>query len=112
MNKIRDIIRLHQTSNLLKRKISRALNISRPAVDHYLKRTAEAQLQWTEVKDIDDKELLQRLERSEENSNDPLYMELKLLLPDIAKELGKKHVTRQLLWEESIEPPIRTPKRE
>lgn len=100
MNKIRDIIRLAQTSNLSKRKISRALNISRPAVDHYLKKATEAQLQWDEVKEMDDEELLQRLERSEEKSNDPRYSELKRLLPDIAKELGKKHVTKQLLWEE------------
>lgn len=100
MNKIRDIIRLHQTSNLSKRKISRALNISRPAVDHYLKRATEAQLQWADVKEMDDEELLQRLERSEEKSNDPRYTELKRLLPDIAREMGKKHVTRQLLWEE------------
>jgi transposase len=100
MDKIRDIIRLHQESDLSKRKISRALNISRPAVDHYLKKAAEAQLQWADVKEMDDEELLQRLERSEEKSNDPRYAELKRLLPDIAKELGKKHVTRQLLWEE------------
>ena len=100
MNKIRGIIRLNQTSNLSKRKISKALNISRPAVDHYLKRAAEAQMQWDDVKEMDDEELLQRLERSEEQSNDPRYAELKHLLPDIAKELGKKYVTRQLLWEE------------
>jgi len=100
MNKIRDIIRLNQTTDLSKRKISRALNISRPAVDHYLKKSAEADLTWADVKEMDDEELQQRLDRSEETSNDPRYTELKRLLPDIARELGKKHVTRQLLWEE------------
>jgi len=52
------------------------------------------------VKEINDEELLQRLERSEEQSNDRRYTELKRLLPDIARELGTKYVTRQLLWEE------------
>ncbi len=100
MNKIRDIIRLDQTTDLSKRKISRALNISRPAVDHYLQKASEAHITWADVKEMNDEQLLQRLEESEKKSNDPRYTVLKQRLPDIAKELGKKYVTRQLLWEE------------
>ena len=100
MSKIREIIRLHQNMEMSIRMISRALKISRPAVDHYLTQVKQAQLEWSEVKQMPDDELLHRLLETEQTLNDPRYIELLKRLPEIVTELGKKHVTRQLLWEE------------
>ena len=100
MSKIREIIRLHQEAGMSIRMISRALRISRPAVDHYLVQAGKAQLKWSDVKTMSDDELLQRLQQAEEKQNDPRYLDLVERLPNIVAELGKKHVTRQLLWEE------------
>ncbi len=100
MSKIREIIRLHENAEMSIRTISRALQISRPAVDHYLVQAGKARLSWSDVKEMPDEELLQRLQQTEEEENDPRYVELVKRLPEIVTELGKKHVTRQLLWEE------------
>lgn len=100
MSKIREIIRLTEVAGLSIRKTSRALNVSRPAVDHYLKQARMAGLTWSRVETMTDEELLSRLRQTEERQNDPRYVELVRRLPEIVQELGKKHVTRQLLWEE------------
>lgn len=100
MSKIREIIRLTQTAGLSIRKTSRALNISRPAVDHYVRQARVADLSWSQVEQMSDEELLARLQQTEERHNDPRYVELVRRLPELTRELGKKHVTRQLLWEE------------
>ena len=100
MSKIREIIRLTETAGLSIRKTSRALNVSRPAVDDYLRQARMAGLTWKQVEEMSDEELLARLQQSEERGKDPRYVELVRRLPGLVQELGKKHVTRQLLWEE------------
>ena len=100
MSKIREIIRLTETAGLSIRKTSRALNISRPAVDHYVRQARMAGLCWSQVEQMSDEQLLARLRQTEERHNDPRYVELVTRLPGLSRELGKKHVTRQLLWEE------------
>ncbi len=100
MNKVREIIRLHETVGMSIRMIARALSISRPAVDHYLVQARRARLKWAKVQPMSDEELLERLQADAESHMDPRQRELSGRLPEILRELGKKHVTRQLLWEE------------
>jgi transposase len=100
MNKIREIIRLHETAQMSVRMISRALHISRPAVDTYLKQVKNAGLEWAEAEHLGDDQLLTRLTLTDERAHDPRLMELLTRLPSLLAQLGKKHVTRQLLWEE------------
>ena len=100
MSKVREVIRLNEIVGLSVRKISRALNVSRPAVDHYLRQARRAGLCWESIEHISDEVLLQRLQHSEENHNDPRYRELVVRIPDIVSRLGNRHVTRQLLWEQ------------
>lgn len=100
MSKIREIIRLTETAGLSIRKTSRALNVPRPAVDHYLRQARMAGLTWSQVETMSDEELLALLRQTEERQNEPRYVELVRRLPGLAQELGNKHVTRQLLWEE------------
>lgn len=100
MNKVREIIRLHETAGLSIRQISKALSVSRPVVDQYLRLARLAELQWAEIEPMDDEELLQRFEELTARAEDPRYTELRKRLPHIVTELGRPHVTRQLLWEE------------
>ena len=100
MNKVREIIRLHETAGLSIRQIAKALSVSRPVVDQYLRLARCAQLRWAEIEPMDDGQLLERLQGLATPREDPRFTELERRLPRIVKELGRRHVTRQLLWEE------------
>ncbi len=100
MSKVREIIRLTDVAGLGQRQISRALGISRPVVDHYQKQIASVGLHWEDIAEISDEELLERIRQSEQRANDPRYVELVQRLPRIVSELGRRGVTRLLLWEE------------
>lgn len=100
MSKVREIMRLHEITGMSVRMISRALKVSRPAVDHYLIQARKAKLRWTDTERMSDEELLQRLQENDKRKTDPRYEQLIKRMPEILKELGKKHVTRYLLWEE------------
>lgn len=56
MSKIREIIRLNESSGLSIRKISRALAVSRPVVTEYLKQAENAGLKWADVETMSDDE--------------------------------------------------------
>ena len=99
MNKIREIIRLHETAGLSIRQISKALSVSRPVVDQYLRLAQSAELRWAEIEPMDDELPLERLEALTVRPEDPQFTELQKRLPRIVQELGRPHVTRQLLWE-------------
>lgn len=100
MSKIRGIIRLKEIAGLSQRQISRALQLSRPVVDHYLKQVNDAGLTWSCITDMSDDELLERITEGSAHAGDPRFNDLQKRLPKLVTELGKKHVTRQLLWEE------------
>jgi transposase len=100
MSKIREVIRLHEVARMSIRAISRAVEVSRPVVDQYLVQARRAGLRWAQVEEMSDEELLDRLQHSQERIEEPRYVELLKRLPAIVCELGKKHVTRQLVWEE------------
>ena len=100
MNKIREIIRLHEVAAMSARTISRALGVSRPVVAHYLSQARAAGIRWSHVEAISDEALLERLQRGREPEVDPRLVQLISALPRIVKELGRRGVTRQLLWEE------------
>jgi transposase len=102
MNKVREILRLKETAQMSVRMISRALTISRPVVDAYLKQAHDAGVGWEEACELGDEELLERLSPTgrQRNADEPRYQDLMRRLPAIAGQIGKNHVTRELLWEE------------
>lgn len=61
MKKIRDIIRLKETSNLSERKIAKALDISRPVVSQYISDFKSCGLTYEKAKTIPDSQLLEML---------------------------------------------------
>ena len=94
--KIREILRLHFDAGLSNRQIEECLRISKTTVQRCLERLSRAGLSWPLPVELDDATLRQRL-----------YPELPIQegwpQPDwemIHKEMSRKHVTTQLLWEE------------
>ncbi len=99
MNKIREILRLHESS-LSNRMISRALKVSRPVVADYISQAASAGLTWEHVQQLSDEQLIRQLNQRPAVHTQGSNREFFEQLPKICTELGKKHTTRQLLWEE------------
>ena len=101
MKKIREIIRLAETSGLSQRQIANAANVSRPVVSKTLQQFKASGLSRQEIKELSDSvlnDLLTEQKKLESKSD-----ALKMNFPEYAKELKKKGVTLNLLWEEYLE---------
>ena len=98
MRKLRDIIRLSLECGMSGRAIARSCLLSPSTVADYLGRIKLARLTWPLSPELDSDEALERLLFPDEGhpvSNRPT--------PDwtyIHRELKKRHVTKQLLWQE------------
>lgn len=97
VNKTREILRLHFEFGLSERKIATSCGVARSTVADYLSRAREASLTWPLPEDLDE-DALERLLFAPQPRPNP-----KRPVPDyeqIRKELTRKGVTLQLLWEE------------
>ena len=95
MHKVKDVLRMHFQAQLSCRQIARALSLSRAGVRVTIERATAAGLTWPLP--VTDAELESRLYPPPEPDS------MLRPVPDWAKvrsELGRKHVTRRLLWEE------------
>jgi len=99
MNKIREIIRLHDECNLTNRAIARALNISRPVVKKYIESLTSAGLNYKVIFTMDDDDLLSRLEDLIKTTS-KRYAVLRQNFKHYATELKRTGVTLELLWQE------------
>ena len=97
MNKIREIIRLDELS-FAQRKISRALNVSRPVVAQYLQDFKATGLNYSDIKDMGDDKLADIFFKKKTKSK--RYQALSEQFSYIAQELKRTGVTLYLLWEE------------
>jgi len=96
MRMIKEVLRLHHSSGLSQKQISKALGCSRGAVAEYLHRAQAAGLGWPLPDELDDAQIEQRLFPPVERPNSRP-------LPDfnyIHTELKKKGVTLIQLWAE------------
>ncbi|MDK2901871.1 MAG: hypothetical protein PWR14_775 [Thermosediminibacterales bacterium] len=97
MRNVREILRLVHEGNLSNRQIAKSCNCSPTTVTAIIERYKNTDLPpWPEIKTIDDAELESRLYPQEITSS-------KKPLPDmdfIHRELKRKGVTLQLLWQE------------
>jgi len=101
MKKIREIIRLSETSELSHRQIAKAINVSRPVVSETAQKFKATGLNFKEIKELSDSlltELLAEKKKLESKSD-----VLKKNFPEYTKELKKKGVTLNLLWEEYLQ---------
>jgi len=101
MRKIRDILRLRYECRLSIRQISASVRVSTGAVTKYLQRLEQSGLNWPLSDEIDDTTLINRLlptatEPQRRGLVDPDWQE-------VHRELKRKGMTKQLLWEEYCE---------
>lgn len=97
MRKIREVLRLRNTTELSKRQIGRAVGIGATAVGEYIGRAIAAGVPWPVPEEIDDAELERRLFPAQLPSSTLREM------PDLERvhrELRRKGVTRMILWQE------------
>ncbi len=98
MRIIREVLRLKFEANLSQRQISRSLKMGLGTVSLHLKRAEMAGLSWPLPESMDDASLERTLFKEQLSPTRSGYVE-----PDYAaihKELKRKGVTKQLLWEE------------
>jgi len=98
MSKIRQILRLH-SQGCSKLKIAAQTSVSRNTLKKYLKTFTSARLTFDEINELSDKELEDLFVKPEEKPLNERLQNLFNLFPAIEKELKKKGVTRQILWE-------------
>lgn len=99
MKKIRDIIRLKETSDLSERKIAKALDISRPVVAQYISDFRSCGLTYEQAKTIPDSQLLDLLQKRRIKRS-VKYEALIGEFPRLVQELKKTGVTLMTLWQE------------
>lgn len=99
MIKIRQILRL-QSQGCSKLQIAAQTGIARNTLKKYIKEFIASGLTFDEINELSDKELEDLFVKPEDKPLNERLQTLFSLFPAIDKELKKKGVTRQLLWEE------------
>jgi transposase len=103
VNKVRDIIRYRQTTNLSERQIARALGVSRTVVAKTILAFQRSGLDPAEVAGMADSQLLKSLQAERAPSPGGRYALLEARFPEMIVELKKrKGMTLQYLWERYI----------
>jgi transposase len=98
MRKIREVLRLTHACGLSERRIALAVGLSRSTVKTYVQRAAAAGIAWPLPTEVDDATLDRRL-------FPPIDLPADVARPlpnwkDVHKELKRRGVTLQLVWEE------------
>lgn len=100
MEKLREILRLHEVLNLSQREISATLNISKTAVSEYLGEFEKAKLCYIDIQNLSDSDLIDKLGKKKRQSE--RYRTLESYFKYFIVELKKPGVTLYLLWQEYI----------
>ena len=96
MSKIKDILRLVLTTRMPLTQIAASLAVTRNTVKRYRNAAAAARLAWDDISNLAPAELDAKFNRTKGR----LIAKRMPDLSEVAKELNKVGVTRQLLWEE------------
>lgn len=99
MRKIKTIMRLHFESKLSQHQIASSVQVSAGAVNKYIKRAVLAGLNWPLPREYDDEEKLKALLKSPTNVAVTKPHQA-IVFSDVHRELKRKSMTLQLLWEE------------
>jgi len=98
MRKIREVLRLRWDLKLKQREISASCGVSRSSIGEYIRRASAAKLSWPLPENLDDDAALEAL------LFPPLPVEVRPVpqpdWPMIHREMARKGVTIQLLWQE------------
>jgi len=101
MSKIKQLLRLHQ-SGVSNREIAMTLGMDKGTVGDYIRKLKTGQMQISELLLLDDPVLEGMFSAGTAAYTDKRFEDFKELLPWLEKELGRKHVTRHLLWQEYL----------
>ena len=99
MIKIRQILRLH-IQGRSKLQIAAQTGISRNTLKKYLKEFEASKLTYDEISELSDKDLEDLFIKPEDAPLNDKLQTLFSLFPAVDKDLKKKGVTRQILWEQ------------
>ncbi|MBI2269939.1 MAG: hypothetical protein HYU69_06210 [Bacteroidetes bacterium] len=99
MSNIRHILRLH-TQNQTKSEIVVQTGIPRNVLKKYITDFKNSGLSFAEINELNDMDLEELFVKPEENPVNEKLKTLFSLFPKIDRELKRRGVTRQLLWEE------------
>lgn len=98
MSKVRQILRLF-VQGKSKKQISELTASSRNTVRKYLHKFIQERITYEEVEQMSDQQLDQLFGYIEPPLKDQRYEHLKLLLPELEKQMKRKGVTITMLWE-------------
>lgn len=99
MSKIKQMLQLH-LDGVSNRKIALQLEMNKETVNRYIKKAKAESLKIIELLTLDDPVLEYRLNGGNPAYTDERFKHIKDNLPYFKKEMGRKHVTLKLLWEE------------
>lgn len=99
MTKVRQILRLH-SRGVSKLQIAEQTGVARNTLKKYIKEFSQSGLSFLEVNELCDKDIEDLFVKQELSPVKHKYENLFNQFPSIDKELKKKGVTLQLLWEE------------
>jgi transposase len=102
MRKIKEVLRLKWACGLSHRQIARATGVSVGAVSQYAAMAKAAGLDWPQADSLNEDTLEQRLFGAQKPANSP-GGRVTPDFPYLHRELRRKGVTLQLLWEEYLE---------
>lgn len=100
MKKLREVLRLHFECKLTNRKIAKALSLSPTTIGSYLLATELAQLQWQEIVELNDAELIERIEPHCQQLSQSAKQRKPIDFVTVHNQLKIKGVTRELLHQE------------
>jgi transposase len=98
MIKIRQILRLYDQGRS-KLQIALQTGISRNTLKKYLQEFIDSKMSFAEISELSDKDLEDLFANPNEKPTNERAQKLFSLFPSMEKELKKKGVTRQILWE-------------
>jgi transposase len=101
MSKIKQLLRLHQ-SGVSNRKIAHELDMDKGTVGDYIRKFKGAGIHIDDLLLLDDPVLEGKFSAGTAAYPDKRFDDFKGLLSWLEKELGRKHVTRHLLWQEYL----------
>jgi transposase len=101
MSKIKQLLQLHE-SGVSNRKIAGLLGLDKGTVNGYIARMKAGGLSTEELLELDEPVLEGKFIAGTAAYTDPRFEAFKELLPYFEAELGRKHVTRHLLWKEYL----------
>ena len=99
MSKVKQLLQLKQ-SGMSNRQIAKTLGISRDKANEFVKQAESDPLGVEGLLKLDDPVLDKRMHPGNPAYTDERMEEFLRLLPDFVEQLSRKHVTRQIVWED------------